>query len=158
MNWTEPRVSDSSSNVTVRQTRGHNSGSSFRVGITEIRYTATELNGNKSPDCIFFVVVEGKAYVTLLSFLECYTYRFTAAKLDSKNYPHKRYMMTLTWYCYSNVFYYKNKNYWPVSVRQILTRVEGNIDYKYVGPKWRNFVQRLVELKKHLNVDLSTFA
>lgn len=69
MNWTEPSVSDNSTNVTVRQIKGPTSGSSFRVGITEIRYTATELNGTESPDCVFFVVVEGKAYVTLLSFL-----------------------------------------------------------------------------------------
>lgn len=46
-------------NVTVSQIKGPSSGSSFRVGITEIQYQATDLNGNKSPDCVFFVVVEG---------------------------------------------------------------------------------------------------
>lgn len=58
VNWTEPLASDNSKNVTVRQTKGPKNGSSFRVGITEIRYQAIDSNENKSPDCTFFVVVE----------------------------------------------------------------------------------------------------
>lgn len=58
VNWTEPSASDNSKNVTVHQIKGPKSGFSFRVGITEIRYQATDSNGNKSPECIFFVVVE----------------------------------------------------------------------------------------------------
>lgn len=65
VNWTEPSASDNSKNVTVHRIIGPKSGSSFRVGITEIRYQATDYNGNKSPECIFFVVVEGN-FLTLL--------------------------------------------------------------------------------------------
>lgn len=63
VNWTEPSASDNSKNVTVHQIKGPKSGFSFRVGITEIRYQATDSNGNKSPECIFFVVVEGNFFL-----------------------------------------------------------------------------------------------
>lgn len=63
MNWAEPLASDNSKNVTVRQTKGPKNGSSFSVGVTEIRYQAVDLNENKSPDCTFFVVVEGNIFV-----------------------------------------------------------------------------------------------
>lgn len=62
MNWSVPLASDNSKNVTIRQTKGPKNGSSFRVGITEIRYQAVDSNENKSPDCTFFVVVEGNIF------------------------------------------------------------------------------------------------
>lgn len=58
VNWSMPLASDNSKNVTIRQIKGPKNGSSFRVGITEIRYQAVDFNENKSPDCTFFVVVE----------------------------------------------------------------------------------------------------
>lgn len=58
VNWSAPLASDNSKNVTIRQTKGPKNGSSFSVGVTEIRYQAVDLNENKSPDCTFFVVVE----------------------------------------------------------------------------------------------------
>ncbi|XP_056008481.1 uncharacterized protein LOC125664654 [Ostrea edulis] len=58
VNWTIPTATDNSNKVTIKRTRGPAPGSSFRVGLTEIRYKATDLSNNESPECIFFVAVE----------------------------------------------------------------------------------------------------
>ncbi|XP_060063505.1 uncharacterized protein LOC132543964 [Ylistrum balloti] len=57
--WNTPTgIDNSGGNVTIQQTVGEVAGSRFDVGFHEIRYLATDLTGNKSPDCIFFVIVE----------------------------------------------------------------------------------------------------
>uniref|UniRef100_K1QIC0 Sushi, von Willebrand factor type A, EGF and pentraxin domain-containing protein 1 n=1 Tax=Magallana gigas TaxID=29159 RepID=K1QIC0_MAGGI len=56
--WQTPTTTDNSGTVTVSQTKGAAPGSSFQLGLTEIRYEATDANGNQSPECIFFVNVE----------------------------------------------------------------------------------------------------
>ncbi|XP_056020426.1 LOW QUALITY PROTEIN: sushi, von Willebrand factor type A, EGF and pentraxin domain-containing protein 1-like [Ostrea edulis] len=58
VNWTEPTATDNSGSATVSQTRGPARGSDFRLGLTEVRYRATDTTGNNSPECIFFVNVE----------------------------------------------------------------------------------------------------
>ncbi|XP_069124612.1 sushi, von Willebrand factor type A, EGF and pentraxin domain-containing protein 1-like isoform X1 [Argopecten irradians] len=59
VNWTIPSGTDNSGGiVTITQTVGKSSGSHFDIGINEIRYIATDPTGNKSPECIFFVIVE----------------------------------------------------------------------------------------------------
>lgn len=57
--WQTPTATDNSGTVTVSQTKGAAPGSSFQLGLTEIRYKAIDANGNQSPECIFFVSVEG---------------------------------------------------------------------------------------------------
>lgn len=57
--WQTPIATDNSGTVTVSQTKGTAPGSNFQLGLTEIRYKAIDANGNKSPECIFFVNVEG---------------------------------------------------------------------------------------------------
>lgn len=49
--------------VMLKQTRGRTNGTAFDVGFEEIRYHAVDAAGNKSPECIFFVVVEGSFYI-----------------------------------------------------------------------------------------------
>ncbi|XP_062570057.1 uncharacterized protein LOC134232121 [Saccostrea cucullata] len=56
--WKEPTVVDNSNKTTLERTVGLAPGSTFRVGLTEIRYKATDASGNESPECIFFVAVE----------------------------------------------------------------------------------------------------
>nr|XP_034325188.1 sushi, von Willebrand factor type A, EGF and pentraxin domain-containing protein 1-like [Crassostrea gigas] len=56
--WQTPTATDNSGTVTVSQTKGAAPGSSFQLGLTEIRYKAIDTNGNQSPECIFFVNVE----------------------------------------------------------------------------------------------------
>ncbi|XP_061173457.1 sushi, von Willebrand factor type A, EGF and pentraxin domain-containing protein 1-like [Saccostrea echinata] len=56
--WTEPTAIDNSGQATVSQSKGPMRGSSFRLGLTEVRYKATDAAGNTSPECIFFVNVE----------------------------------------------------------------------------------------------------
>ncbi|XP_021345013.1 P-selectin-like, partial [Mizuhopecten yessoensis] len=57
--WNVPTANDNSGgNVTMTQTVGKASGSQFDVGFHEIRYLATDGTGNKSPECIFFVIIE----------------------------------------------------------------------------------------------------
>lgn len=69
--WTQPTATDNSGSVTVSQTRGGISGSNFRLGLTEIRYRATDANGNNSPECIFFVNVEGMKCLFHLVYTQC---------------------------------------------------------------------------------------
>ena len=69
--WTQPTATDNSGSVTVSQTRGGISGSNFRLGLTEIRYRATDANGNNSPECIFFVNVEGMKCHFHLVYTQC---------------------------------------------------------------------------------------
>ncbi|XP_048737006.2 sushi, von Willebrand factor type A, EGF and pentraxin domain-containing protein 1-like isoform X2 [Ostrea edulis] len=56
--WTTPSGEDNSGTFYVNQTSGPSSGSKFPVGNTEIRYVAFDLDGNASPECVFFVTVE----------------------------------------------------------------------------------------------------
>lgn len=60
--WTIPLAMDNSGSAIVDQIKGPGSGSNFQIGLTEIRYMATDAKGNQSPDCIFFVNVEGIAF------------------------------------------------------------------------------------------------
>jgi hypothetical protein len=64
--WTTPSGEDNSGIFYVNQTSGPPSGSTFPVGNTEIRYVATDLDGNTSPECVFFITVEGKIMQRLL--------------------------------------------------------------------------------------------
>lgn len=64
--WTTPSGEDNSGTFYVNQTSGPSSGSKFPVGNTEIRYVAFDLDGNASPECVFFVTVEGKIMQRLL--------------------------------------------------------------------------------------------
>uniref|UniRef100_A0A8W8HY53 Sushi, von Willebrand factor type A, EGF and pentraxin domain-containing protein 1 n=1 Tax=Magallana gigas TaxID=29159 RepID=A0A8W8HY53_MAGGI len=57
--WASPLSEDNSGISFVNQTVGPINGSSFPVGQTEIRYIASDLDGNVSPECVFFVIVEG---------------------------------------------------------------------------------------------------
>lgn len=57
--WASPLSEDNSGISFVNQTLGPVNGSSFPVGQTEIRYNALDLDGNVSPECVFFVIVEG---------------------------------------------------------------------------------------------------
>lgn len=57
--WKIPSATDNSGSATVDQIKGPVLGSNFQIGLTEIRYMATDAKGNQSPDCIFFVNVEG---------------------------------------------------------------------------------------------------
>ncbi|OWF48143.1 Sushi, von Willebrand factor type A, EGF and pentraxin domain-containing protein 1 [Mizuhopecten yessoensis] len=59
ISWKIPTVEDNSGESIIPfQTKGQPMGSDFNIGLTEIRYTATDSSGNRSPDCIFFVNVE----------------------------------------------------------------------------------------------------
>ncbi|XP_048736999.2 sushi, von Willebrand factor type A, EGF and pentraxin domain-containing protein 1-like isoform X2 [Ostrea edulis] len=58
VNWVTPTATDNSGSPTVTQTRGPTPGSNFQLGLTEIRYRATDASSNTSPECIFFVNVE----------------------------------------------------------------------------------------------------
>lgn len=57
--WTTPISEDNSGTSFINQTTGPTNGSRFPVGITEVRYVAVDLEGNVSPECVFFVNVEG---------------------------------------------------------------------------------------------------
>lgn len=72
--WQTPTATDNSGTVTVSQTKGAAPGSSFQLGLTEIRYKAIDANGNQSPECIFFVNVEGifiNSYPQFVWFFGC---------------------------------------------------------------------------------------
>nr|XP_022328842.1 sushi, von Willebrand factor type A, EGF and pentraxin domain-containing protein 1-like isoform X2 [Crassostrea virginica] len=56
--WTTPISEDNSGTSFINQTTGPTNGSRFPVGITEVRYVAVDLEGNVSPECVFFVNVE----------------------------------------------------------------------------------------------------
>nr|XP_022288701.1 sushi, von Willebrand factor type A, EGF and pentraxin domain-containing protein 1-like isoform X2 [Crassostrea virginica] len=58
VSWRELKATDNSNMVMLKQTRGRTNGTAFDVGFEEIRYHAVDAAGNKSPECIFFVVVE----------------------------------------------------------------------------------------------------
>ncbi|OWF49853.1 uncharacterized protein LOC110451156 [Mizuhopecten yessoensis] len=59
ISWNVPTVTDNSGElITAIQTKGQSLGNKFTIGFMEIRYTATDSSGNKSPDCIFSVRVD----------------------------------------------------------------------------------------------------
>ncbi|XP_056020419.1 serine-rich adhesin for platelets-like isoform X3 [Ostrea edulis] len=58
VNWLEPTATDNSGSVDVSRTKGPAPGSTFPLGLTEIKYQAKDDEGNVSPECVFFVNVE----------------------------------------------------------------------------------------------------
>lgn len=59
--WSEPTATDNGGpdNVNVSRTKGPAPGSAFPLGLTEIKYQAKDGEGNASPECVFFINVEG---------------------------------------------------------------------------------------------------
>ncbi|XP_052700846.1 sushi, von Willebrand factor type A, EGF and pentraxin domain-containing protein 1-like isoform X1 [Crassostrea angulata] len=115
--WASPLSEDNSGISFVNQTVGPINGSSFPVGQTEIRYIASDLDGNVSPECVFFVIVEEiicepplilDSYMTI----ECpdgYTYGSTC-KLGCKSVFPLIGQSNIT--CEKNITAYPLKGYW----------------------------------------------
>lgn len=71
--WSKPTALDNSGSANISQTRGLGPGSTFRQGLTEIRYRASDANGNTSPECIFFINVEGNQVIhDIYNVLHCF--------------------------------------------------------------------------------------
>lgn len=71
--WAEPIFTDNVGPVIINQIMGLPSGSLFRVGGTEIRYEAKDGQGNTSPKCTFFVIVEGMKICVFYYFINTQT-------------------------------------------------------------------------------------
>lgn len=71
--WSKPTALDNSGSANISQTRGLGPGSTFRQGLTEIRYRASDANSNTSPECIFFINVEGNQVIhDIYNVLHCF--------------------------------------------------------------------------------------
>lgn len=62
ISWVIPLATDNSGEANVTQVEGLYSSSVFPVGVHKIVYSATDANGNISPNCSFYVRVQGKSF------------------------------------------------------------------------------------------------
>lgn len=62
ISWEIPRAIDNSEEVTTSQIEGPYPGSFIPVGIHKIVYSATDANGNISPNCSFYIRIQGKYF------------------------------------------------------------------------------------------------
>lgn len=79
ISWKIPRAIDNSEVATITQIEGPYPGSFFSLGIHKIVYSASDAHGNISPNCSFYIRVQGKYFCFCIFFfdLPCY-YRSSA--------------------------------------------------------------------------------
>jgi hypothetical protein len=82
--WTEPTVSDNCPGVSLAQTGGLESGSSFPAGVSTILYTATDAKGNTTP-CVFTISVEDREPPEFTDFPSDIT--FCADEIEAIEFP-----------------------------------------------------------------------
>lgn len=65
ISWEIPRATDNSEETKITQIEGSYPSSIFPVGNHKIVYSAADANGNISPNCSFYIRIQGK-------YLPCY--------------------------------------------------------------------------------------